>query len=105
MNRLGRPTKRLATGTRFGRLVTLGARCKRLRSAEYRVWQGMKTRCANPRSSHYRHYGGRGITVCRRWNDFANFYADMGARPTPQHTVERVDNNRGYTPSNCRMGD
>lgn len=59
-------------------------------------------RCGNPNGPAYHRYGGRGITVCERWRSFANFRADMGSRPTPQHTIERIDNDRGYEPSNCR---
>jgi hypothetical protein len=54
-----------------------------------------------PQSAGYAYYGGRGITICERWNDFATFYADMGPRPTPQHTLERLHNEKGYTPENC----
>ena len=68
---------------------------------EYVVWGGMVARCTNPRHRHYYRYGGRGIEVCERWRDFANFLADMGARPTPKHTIDRLDGDRGYEPGNC----
>lgn len=61
----------------------------------------MWTRCTNPKSRYYRDYGGRGITVCDRWKDFANFYADMGDRPKGL-SLDRVDNDAGYSPENCR---
>ena len=70
-------------------------------SAEHRVWSGMKNRCENPRNRSFPGYGGRGITVCERWQDFANFLVDMGERPSPRHTIERKDNERGYEPGNC----
>lgn len=70
-------------------------------SPEHKVWLGMKSRCNNPKAENYRHYGGRGIKVCEAWEDFANFYKDVGPRPSPKHTIERVDHNGNYEPSNC----
>jgi len=69
---------------------------------EYRVWGDMRSRCANPRTNHWKNYGGRGITVCERWCRFENFYADMGPRPSAAHTIERKDNDKGYEPDNCK---
>jgi hypothetical protein len=60
----------------------------------------MLQRCTNPRSQAYKDYGGRGITVCLRWQSFEAFYHDMGARPSQRHTLERKDNNDGYTETN-----
>ena len=70
-------------------------------TAEYRIWRGMWTRCSNPSSTSFKHYGSRGIKVCDRWSIFETFFADMGARPSPDHTIERVNNERGYSPDNC----
>jgi hypothetical protein len=61
----------------------------------------MKTRCQNPRSGSYQHYGGRGIQVCARWQKFENFLKDMGARPEG-HQIDRIDVNGNYEPNNCR---
>ena len=66
----------------------------------YKLWHNMITRCRNPDSAAYADYGGRGITVCERWLDYANFYADMGERP-PGLTLERRHNDKGYSPDNC----
>jgi len=67
----------------------------------YRSYAAMKGRCRNPNDKSYKNYGGRGITVCNRWNDFANFLEDMGERPEGM-SLERKDNNGNYEPSNCK---
>lgn len=74
------------------------------KSAEYRAWRHMKSRCYNPNVERYENYGGKGVTVCDRWlNSFENFYADMGSRPSPLHLLDRYpDVNGNYEPSNCR---
>lgn len=71
------------------------------KTAAYRVWRNMHTRCSNPHFRQFHRYGGRGITVCPEWADFAAFYADMGDPPIG-HTLERVDNDAGYSRANCR---
>jgi len=67
----------------------------------YRVWQAMTTRCGNENSKCFHRYGGRGITVCDEWKKFQNFFRDMGVRPAA-HVLDRIDNNKGYEPGNCR---
>jgi hypothetical protein len=70
---------------------------------EYAVWCGIIKRCSNIKEKAYKNYGGRGIAICGRWlHSFENFYADMGARPSPEHTIERKDNDKGYSPDNCK---
>ncbi len=68
---------------------------------EYKSWQGMHQRCGNSNDKSYPNYGGRGISVCDRWNSFEAFYEDMGARPA-NHSIDRIDNGGNYDPSNCR---
>jgi hypothetical protein len=68
---------------------------------EYQAWVDMIQRCTNPKHEYYKNYGGRGITVCKRWLKFENFYADMGSKPTLDHSLERKKNNLGYSPENC----
>lgn len=71
----------------------------------YNTYHGMKRRCLNSKGEQYYQYGGRGIKVCDRWlgiHGFANFIADMGEKPTPKHSIDRINNNGNYEPSNCR---
>lgn len=68
---------------------------------EYKVWKSMKYRCSNPNLNNYKDYGGRGIKVCDRWLSFTNFIEDMGRRPSNKHSIERVNNDGNYEPSNC----
>lgn len=73
------------------------------REAEHKVWEAMKRRCLSPNDAGYVNYGGRGIAVCDRWlHSFENFYSDMGPRPTAEHSIDRVANDQGYSPENCR---
>ena len=67
----------------------------------YPVWRTMINRVQNPKDKEYKRYGDRGITVCKRWHDVRNFIADMHPRPKGT-TIERVNNHKGYSPSNCK---
>lgn len=101
---------------RDGRIVSCGCRRQRTparlrhgdgrrgaaRTVEYNCWAAMHRRCYNPNVFAFEHYGGRGIKVCERWFKYENFLADMGRRPTPQHSIDRIDNDGDYTPQNCR---
>ncbi len=69
-----------------------------VRWPEYAVWNAMKRRCANPNDAKFKDYGQRGLKVCQRWIDsFENFIADMGRRPSPDHSIDRRDNDLGYS--------
>jgi hypothetical protein len=67
----------------------------------YPTWLNMRQRCSNPKDEKYPSYGGRGITVCERWQDFKYFVSDMGPKPGPGYTLERADNDGNYDPFNC----
>lgn len=73
------------------------------RTSEYRSWRHAKSRCHNPSNQAYSHYGGRGISMCDRWRySFKAFLDDMGRKPTPKHSLDRIDNDGNYERSNCR---
>lgn len=81
------------------------ASLKNGRSSEYNCWSLMKDRCNNINNKNYKHYGARGIKVCDRWNgknSYINFIEDMGYKPGPEYSIDRIDVNGNYEPSNCR---
>lgn len=83
-------------------LASLNATHRLAGTPTHRIWVQMKQRCDNPKNKSYRHYGARGVTVCDRWREsFENFLTDMGERPTSEHSINRIDNNGNYEPSNC----
>ena len=70
-------------------------------SSEWNAWKAIRQRCENPNNPCWKDYGGRGITVCERWHAFPNFLHDMGLKPSPDLSLERVNNNAGYSKENC----
>lgn len=87
-------------------MATLGMKNRthgEARSPEFRAWYGMKQRCYHEKDNRYLLYGARGITVCDHWrNSFDNFLSDMGRRPSDVHSLDRINNDGNYDPSNCR---
>jgi|SRR5450631_309226 len=69
---------------------------------EHKAWMSMNNRCNNENDRQYVDYGGRGIHICERWLSFENFLEDMGNKPSPQHSIDRIDNELGYSKDNCR---
>lgn len=87
-------------------LIELAAKRERHglnKTPEHRAWVHMKQRCMNAKRREYKHYGGRGIRVCDQWlNSFLTFFADVGQRPSDQHSIDRIDVNGNYEPGNVR---
>lgn len=70
--------------------------------SEYTSWNLMKDRCNNKNNKRYSDYGGRGISICERWESFENFIEDMGKKPSSKHSIDRIDNTKGYSKENCK---
>ena len=84
-----------------GKAMTTHGHCSGKISPTYHSWAAMRDRCSCAKHTHYARYGGRGITVCERWQKFENFLMDMGERPKGK-TIDRINNDGNYEPSNCR---
>jgi len=83
-------------------LTTHGHYTGRSQTSEICAWKNLKERCLNKKDKGYENYGGRGIKICDRWMKFENFYADMGDRPSDKHSIDRINNDGNYEPSNCK---
>lgn len=75
---------------------------KKVIGKEYNSWAAMIQRCNNPNNISYKNYGAKGIKVCKRWEKFENFIKDMGKKPSINHSIDRIDIRKGYSPNNCR---
>lgn len=71
-------------------------------TSEWHAWSSMRSRCLNSNHKQFPSYGGRGISICDRWSVFENFFADMGLKPSEAHSIDRIDNDGNYEPTNCR---
>lgn len=110
----GKKAEKAANNVRSGNTRSCG--CKRFRlngqerrthgmsyTSEYCAYRNMIDRCCNINNKMYRYYGGRGIKICKKWlKSFEEFFKDMGKKPSKEHSLDRVDTNRGYKPSNCK---
>lgn len=81
---------------------THGHARKGAQTAEYRAWVNIRRRCADQEHHSFKYYGGRGIKVCEQWSAFEQFIADMGTKPSPEMTLDRINNDGNYEPTNCR---
>jgi len=83
--------------------LTHGHAAHQRTTPEYRAWLNMKTRCYNSKNNQWENYGGRGISICERWlHSFVNFLNDIGRKPNPELTIDRINNDGDYEPGNVR---
>jgi hypothetical protein len=95
--------KEVSAKINFKHGATIGEKTANIKlPRSYIVWERMRSRCRNINDKSYNNYGGRGINICERWNHYENFLNDMGEPPTKAHSLDRIDNNRGYSLENCR---
>ena len=97
----------LKTEVKTGRVVSCGCYKPNRKhgmslTPVYKVWKSLRGRCLNEKHPSFKYYGGRGITVSKKWGRFEAFYEDMGDRPSEKHSIERVDVNKGYSKKNCK---
>jgi hypothetical protein len=92
----------LGAENRLKAVTKHGATKNNHRTPEYSTWNGIKTRCLSKTHKSYKEYGARGITLCKRWEKFENFLADVGKKPSPNHSLDRINVNGNYEPENCR---
>lgn len=92
----------LEAESRRNNRTTHGCSRKSGHTPEYKTWRSMKDRCLKKSAGSYARYGARGVSICARWMDFENFLTDMGRKPSPRHTIDRIRSEGNYEPSNCR---
>lgn len=108
----GNQVVRRADSVKHGRTTSCGCVLREIRHGmavhgqvrpEHRAWRGAMDRCCNPRNSQYKDYGGRGITICELLRSFRSFYDLVGDRPTPKHSIDRIDNEGNYSCGECKQ--